>query len=354
MNSDSPKVTVLMPVYNGEKHLEKAIESILTQTFRDFEFIIIDDGSTDGTPTILARYQQKDSRMRVCYQKNEGVTASRNRGCHLAKGNYIAVMDADDVSLPERLAKQVAYLDAHPEVGVLGGWMEVIDENSVPQNKVRTPATPSLIEWSLLFGCPVVHPSVMMRRDVIEQLGFYRPEALLAEDYDLWARACFTTQIGNIPEILVRYRVWQGGLTSRHSETIEQYTVRVMHSLIVRLLGSDVSLETVVSLRRVVTGLPLANLQQIDQVATLVKQLHRAYLNTVSLNRAETREVAQDAGMRLLTLAASNSKIPLVKRLRIVAQALRLSPRLFWSKQVIAKGLKKGFRVLLGRAYDRH
>lgn len=350
MNSDSPKVTVLMPVYNGEKYLEKAIESILNQTFRDFEFIIVDDGSTDSTSSIIACYQQKDARIRIYNQENRGLVASLNVGCQLSRGKYIARMDADDVSLPERLAKQVAYLDAHPEVGVLGGWMEVIDESGGPQNKVRVPTTPSLIKWSLLFGCPVVHPSVMMRRDIIEPLGFYRPEALHAEDYDLWARACFTTQIANIPEILVRHRVWQGGSTTRHSEAIEQYTVRVMHSLIVRLLGSDVSLETVSRLHRGVIGLPLANLQQIDQVATLVKQLHRAYLNTTSLNRAETREVAQDAGMRLLALAASASKISVVKRFRILAQALRLSPRLFWSKQVITKGLKKGFRMLLGRA----
>jgi hypothetical protein len=252
--------------------------------------------------------------------------------------------------LSERLAKQVAYLDAHPEVGVVGTLIELINESGNPAGNWRAPTAPNVIAWSLMFFCCVAHPSVMMRRDVIEALGFYRPEALQAEDYDLWARASIVTKIVNIPEILVRYRTWKGSISSRHSQKQEQTSVTTMHSMIVRLLGSDVPLETVAGLRRVETGLPLAKPQQIDQVATLVKQLHRAYLNTHSLNRAEAREVAQDAGMRLLGLAASNSEISLVKRFRIVAEALRLSPRLFWSKQVITKGLKKGFRMLLGRA----
>jgi glycosyltransferase involved in cell wall biosynthesis len=352
MSMDLPKVTVLMPVYNGEKYLEEAIKSVLSQTFRDFEFIVIDGGSTDSTPAILARYQQTDNRIRVYYQENQKLVASLNMGCQLARAEYIARMDADDLSLPERLAKQVAYLGAHPEVGVLGTLMEKINESGKPAGNWRAPTAPNVIAWSLMFYSCVGHPSVMMRRDVIERLGFYRLEALQAEDYDLWARASFATQIANIPEILVRYRVWQAGSTARHSEKVEQYTVRVMHSMIVRLLGSDVSLETVSSLRQVVIGLPLANSQQVDEVATLVKQLHRAYLNTTSLNRAETREVAQDAGMRLLALAASDSKISLVKRFRILVQALRLSPCLFWSKQVIAKGPQKGLRMLLGRAYS--
>ena len=339
-----------MSVYNGEKYLKEAIESILNQTFRDFDFIVIDDGSTDGTADILARYQQMDNRIRVYHQENKGITASRNRGCQLAKGEYIAVMDADDVSLPERLARQVEYLNAHPEVGVLGGCMEMINENGVPQNKVRTPTTPGMIRWSLLFGCCMVHSSVMMRRDVVERLGFYNPEITLAEDYDLWGRASEITKLANLPEFLIEYRMWEGNATSRHKQTVEQNATKTMHSTITRLLGSEIPLETTSSLRRVLAGLPLDNPQQVDQVTTLIQRLYRAYLNTNSLNRAEAREVAQDAGMKLLILAASTSKISLVKRFLILVQALRLSPRLLFSRQVITKGLKKGFRILWGRA----
>jgi hypothetical protein len=343
-----------MSVYNGEKYLKEAVESIVSQTFRNFEFIIINDGSTDGTPAILAHYQEMDTRIRVYHQENQGLIASLNRGCQLARGKYIARMDADDVSLPERLEQQVQFLDTHLDIGILGSWTEVIEKNGVSQYIVHVPTTPALIEWSLLFGCCMAHPSVIMRRDVIERLNFYRSEAIHAEDYDLWSRASLVTHLANIPEALIRYRVWEEGITSRHHLEQEQSAVIVSHSMIIRLLGSDVSSETIANLRKVLNGLPLDSPQQIDEVATLVKQLHRAYLNTHSLNRAESREVAQDAGMTLLALAASNSKISAVKRLRILAQALRLSPGLFWSKQVITKGLKKGFRMLLGIAYVRH
>ena len=339
-----------MSVYNGEKYLKEAVESILNQTFRDFEFIIIDDGSTDGTSEIIARYEKADDRIRVYHQENRGLVASLNRGCQLAKGEYIARMDADDISLPERLEKQVEFLNAHPDIGVLGTWMELINENSVPQNKVRVPTSPWLIGWSLIFANCMVHSSVMMRRDIVEQLGFYRPEALHAEDYDLWARISSITKLANIPEVLLRYRISKERISSQHSQTQEQNSVQIIQSMVTRLLGPGVSLETVSRLRRVVIGLPLDNPQQIDQVATLIQRLYRAYLDTSSLSRAEAKEIAQDAGMRLLTLAASTSKISLVKRFLILVQALRLSPRLLFSRQVITKGLKKGFRILWGRA----
>ena len=349
MSLDVPKVTVTMPVYNGERYLGQAIESILNQTFRDFEFIIIDDGSTDGTAGILAHYQQIDSRIHVYLQENQGVTASRNRGCHLALGKYIAVMDADDISLPERLAREVNYLDEHPEVGVLGTCTEQIDESGKRTQNRRMPTTPSLVGWCLIFGNCLEHSSVMMRRDVVEQLGFYRTELRLAEDYDLWSRASLVTRVANIPEILVRYRVWEGGTTSRRLLEMEQYAARVSHSMIIRLLGPAVSSGEEVTMQPVSNLLPLGDSKQIDKMATLVKRLYRAYLDTHSLNRAETREVARDAGIRLLALAASPGEIALVKRLRIVAQAITLSPYLLWSKQVIAKGAERSFRMLFRR-----
>jgi glycosyltransferase involved in cell wall biosynthesis len=352
--STSPLVSVVMTVYNGERYLKEAVESILNQTFRDLEFIIIDDGSTDSTPAILAHYQEIDDRIRVYHQENRGIVASRNAGCHLAKGGYIAVMDADDVSLPERLERQVQCLNTHPDIGILGTWMKVIDRNGVTKNTVDLPTTPALIEWCLLFGCCMAQASVMMRRDVIERLNFYSSEATYAEDYELWSRASLVTHFANIPEALFRYRVWGGGVTSRRPLETEQYTAIVSRSMIIRLLGSEVSSESIANLRKVLTGLPLDSPWQVDEVATLVKQLHRAYLNTHSLTRAETREVAHDAGMRLLTLAASTGRIGVAKRLCVLAQALGLSPRLLGSKLVVRKGFQKGFRMLSEMACGRH
>ena len=347
---DLPKVTVLMSVYNGERYLKEAIESILNQTFRDFEFIIINDGSTDGTPAILARYQQMDNRIMVYNQENHGLIASLNRGCQLAKGDYIARMDADDISLPERFAKQVEFLNAHSEVGVLGTWIQWIDENSMPSRRLRPPTAPGTIGWFLIFENCLAHPSVIMRRDLVEQLGFYHPEALHAEDYDLWVRANFVTQIANIPDTLVQLRVWEGSISSRHSQIQELTVVNTMYEMIRRLLGSEVPFETVENLRRAVNGFPLSSLEQIETSASLIHQLYRVYLNANSLNHAEVREIAHDAGTKLLILAASTAKLSLKTRFFILARALRLSPSLLFSKQVIIGGIKKDFRILAGRA----
>jgi GT2 family glycosyltransferase len=341
---NAPKVTVVMPVYNGEKYLKEAIESILNQTFRDFEFIIIDGGSTDSSTSLLASYQQKDDRIRVSYQKNQRLVDSLNLGCQLAKGKYMARMDADDVSLPERLAKQVNYLETNPDIGVVGTWVEVIDDNDKPSSIWRLPTAPFMIRWSLIFGNVIVHSSVMMRRDVIAQLGFYRVEDLEAEDYDLWARASLATRVANVPEVLMRYRLWKGGGTSRRPREVEQYATRVSHSMIVSLLGPDVSFEAAANLRRVFNSQPLDSSQQIDQIDSLIHQLYRAYIRTNPLNPREVRAVARDAGRRLYALAALASKISLGKGFRILIQALGFNPRLILT--LPWQLIKKGMRIL--------
>jgi GT2 family glycosyltransferase len=342
-----PLVSVVMPVYNGEKYLHEAIESILTQTFRDFEFIVIDDGSTDGTSAILAQYQKMDRRIRVaCNPENQGQPASLNKGCHLAKGKYIARMDADDVSLAERLERQVEYIEAHPEIGVLGTWIERIDEKGTRRERLRMPTRPALIGWSLVFGNCIAAPSVMIRRDLVERLGFFRSEARDAEDYDLWARAISVTRIVNLPQILVQYRSHEESVSSRHSESQEQTALRIMRSMITRLLGSEVSDEVTASLQQMAKGSSLDRLQQIEPVARLIQQLYRAYMESNCLTRTEAKEVALDARGKLLILAVSASKFSLWKGVLILIQALRLCPQPL-STRTIARGL----RMFVGSAW---
>lgn len=343
MSAASP-ISVVMSVYNCERYLELAIESVLNQTFGDFEFIIINDGSTDGTSAILDRYEQLHDRISVYRQDNQGLIPSLNRGCRIARGKYIARMDADDISLPERFARQLSHLETHPQIGVLGTRVEYIDEGGLAQGKWRVPTSASLTRWSLLFGNSLAHPSVMMRRGVIERLGFYRPCALHVEDYDLWVRASEVTEIANIPDILLQRRYWEGSICSRHSQAQEEAVAKVMHLMITRLLGSGVAAEAVVSLRRVIIGSPVASPQEIDALASLVQQLYRAYLKTNSPNHAEAHEVAQDAGMKLLTLAVSASRVSPRKGLGVFIQALRLDPLLLVSKEIITKGMKRAVR----------
>lgn len=201
-----PCVSVLMPVYEGERYLEEAIESILNQTFRDFELIVIDDGSTDGTAGIVERYRRADGRIRVFEQANHGLAATLNRGLELAQGEYVARMDADDISLPERLAVQVAFMNANRQVGICGTWVETFD--SIDLKVLRLPTDDATIRSWLLFESVLPHPSIVMRREVLLKAGLsYDETCLHAEDYDLWVRASRRTALANVSEVLLRYRL---------------------------------------------------------------------------------------------------------------------------------------------------
>lgn len=230
----APCVSVLMPVCDGERYLEEAIRSILDQTFRDWEFIVINDGSTDGTAEIIERYRLSDPRIRVYEQPRRGLVAALNRGLTLARGAYIARMDADDVSLPDRLAVQIAFMESHPTVGVCGTWIETfgVDHPDVR----RYPADDAMIRSWMLFESVLAHPSVMMRREVVDRHGLsYDAAARHAEDYDLWVRAARHTDLANIPLVLLRYRSHPQQVVKKHETTKRESARRIrltqLHSL---------------------------------------------------------------------------------------------------------------------------
>lgn len=232
--SSSPLVSVVMSVYNGERHLREAIESILQQTCGDFEYIIINDGSTDTTPTLLAHYQQCDSRIQVYHQQNSGLTVALNRGLQQARGKYIARMDADDISLPERFAHQVAFLESHPEIGVCGTWAERFGDK---HGEVWCyPVDDAAIRCAHIFSAVLVHPSVMLRREPWLARGLsFDPSYRYAQDYELWVRASDFFALANIPEILLRYRSCAEQIGRRHNEQQQQAAQRVRLSQIQRL-----------------------------------------------------------------------------------------------------------------------
>lgn len=218
-------VSVLMPVFNGEKYLAEAIESILNQTYSDFEFIIINDGSTDGTAEIIERFRQRDRRIKVYDQSNQGLVASLNRGMNLAQGVYIARMDADDISLPERFASQVMFMDQQPEIGICGTWVAFIGKHS--GKSWKPPIDDATMRCQLLFGVPLAHPTVMMRRSLFTDLNLRYPAYVHAEDYALWAQASLCTKFANIPQILLSYRLhdYQVGQGYRMAQAISRKSV---------------------------------------------------------------------------------------------------------------------------------
>jgi glycosyltransferase involved in cell wall biosynthesis len=211
MISSQPKVSVVMPVYNGELYLREAIDSILNQTFSDFELIVMDDGSSDGSVAIVRAYT--DPRIRfVANPVNQGIRFIANQLNQLARSEYIARMDCDDISLPQRLAKQVDYLDRHPDVAVVGAQSIYIDINGKvadTQNIFRCAIEPSSMKWTASYECPFVNPSVMFRKQVLcTELGGYDENATFAEDYEIWLRLLRNNYQGaNLAEVLIEYRI---------------------------------------------------------------------------------------------------------------------------------------------------
>ncbi|CAN5331668.1 hypothetical protein BH23BAC3_BH23BAC3_32640 [soil metagenome] len=197
-----PKLTVLMPVYNAEKYLREALESILEQTFADFEFLIIDDYSTDNSIDIVNSY--KDNRIRLVRNvQNMGISKTLNKGIELASSDLIARMDADDISLPERLNKQYNYLQEHPDCSMVSSNVEVISENG--ERLYLYQRESKLFYYNLTFYCWIYHPSVMYRRQPIQDVGMYPPT--LSEDFHLWSKLIRKYSFYNMQEILIKYRM---------------------------------------------------------------------------------------------------------------------------------------------------
>lgn len=221
------KISVLMPVYNTpENYLREAVESILAQTCADFEFLILNDASTDdNVEKVINSYDDK----RIRYWQNDrnlGISLSRNKLIGLSRGEYLAVFDHDDVSLPERLEKQAAFLDAHPEVGVVGCWYRILGT----ENKVsRFPAEDAEIKEIMVNSCCICHPASMIRRSVLVEHNIgYENDYTPAEDYALWCRLLSKTRFANLPEVLFAYRNHEGN-TSHLQRKMRDASIRIQN-----------------------------------------------------------------------------------------------------------------------------
>lgn len=229
----APAITVLMPVYNAAPFLRESVSSILGQTFRDFELLIIDDGSTDHSVKVLELFNDQRIRL-VRHAENQRLIATLNEGLLLAKGKYVARMDADDVSLPNRLQLQWDYMERHPDVAVCGMQMEDLDKR---QALSRVYEAPDMISAALLFSCALAHPTVMIRRAVTTAFpSAYDPGFPHAEDYALWAQISVSHRLANLKEVGVRYRL-HAGQVSRKYEDIQLAGIREIHRFQLQRLG---------------------------------------------------------------------------------------------------------------------
>ncbi len=224
MTSNTPKVTVLMPVYNGEKYLKETIESILNQTFIDFEFLIIDDGSIDATEEIIKSFLDP----RINYVKNNEnlkIISTLNKGLSLSKGRYIARMDADDICVSNRLEKQVKFLENNPSIGLIGS--DYISFGTINKS-IHYPSQYEDLKFSALFYNPFCHPSIMMRKDIITKYNLsYNSAFLHLEDYKLWTEFLIICNCQNITEELISYRTHPNQISKVHEELQKRNVMNV-------------------------------------------------------------------------------------------------------------------------------
>lgn len=213
----NPRISVILSVYNGGKYIKEAVESILNQTFKDFEFIIIDDGSTDTTASVLDSF--KDPRIiRLVNKNNIGLVQSLNKGLHVASGEFVARMDADDMSVSDRFEKQIDFLEKHPDVGVLGTAMQQVDAKGKILSVFQSPEKHDDILYRMLFDTALAHATVMMRKDVVMQAGGYDPKFIHVEDTELWSRLILKTKFANLPEALYIRRLHKNSIMNAHSQ----------------------------------------------------------------------------------------------------------------------------------------
>jgi GT2 family glycosyltransferase len=232
---NKPLISVVMAICNVERYLAESIESILGQTFLDFEFIIVDFGSTDKSKTIAASYAAKDERVKFHEIPPCVLAVARNAGCFLAQGRYIAVMDADDISLQNRFALQVDYLAKHPEVALLGGATEWVDANGSSLDIHHVPNTYAEIRAALVTHCPFWHPTVIMRTEAFVSVGGYRGAFVCAHDYDLELRIAEQFECANLKQVLLKYRVHPHQLSMRRRREQSLCLLAAQSSAIARM-----------------------------------------------------------------------------------------------------------------------
>ena len=306
-----PEVSIIVSTYNGERFLKPALDSLLSQSFRDFELIVVDDGSTDGTNEILNGFQ--DPRLIVVrHRSNLGIAKSQNDALGLARGTYIALQDHDDVSNKDRIARQVTFLKNNPGISLVGSSAQVIDEEENELNQWTVPTSDIDLKWSLLFLNPFLHTSLMVRRSEFKSVPYSPdPSFRFAEDFEWLSRFSENNAVANFADPLVSWRR-HGSQASSSTEVQEDSTARIARNNIARLLGNtDVSSQSWQGLRKLLLAGPSepVSISRLDvkEVSRLLAKLQKQFYRRYSFSSREVREhrlkTARLIGRHFLALA---------------------------------------------------
>jgi glycosyltransferase involved in cell wall biosynthesis len=342
MPLNKPLVSIIMPVFNSADYLNEAIDSILEQTFKNFEFLIFNDGSTDKSLEIIKSYN--DTRIRSFSSKvNNGYVIHLNKGIELAKGKYIARMDADDISLPTRLRDQVYFMENNSEIGMCGSWVEKIGIKNC-LSKVSTEHEEIVMQQ--LFFPAFFHPSVMFRKTILKEYKIrYNTNFLYAEDYEIFVRLSNVTRLANIPKVLLKYRVHENSVTatkwdSHQSELVTLIRKRQIESFIGRKLN-DIEIEFISEKMKI-------NPVNIVIIHRLLKEMK---IKNNSLCYFKSSIFNQFLNDRILGLIRKNFELKTTYLKGIVAFSILFSS-VFYHKKIYQKIINKLTSSILNQSYN--
>ena len=330
----APRVSVLMAVYNGEPYLAEALDSVLAQTLTDFEVVVVDDASTDGTAAVLDAYAERGGRLVVLRnEENRNLAASLNRGLAACRAPLVARADADDVNLPDRLERQAAFLDAHPEVGVVGCAYHKVDPDGRHRSTKSYATDHATIRARQLFMSSLLHPGVMFRADVVRAVGGYDETYWTAQDSDLWTRLRDRTRFANLPDPLVRYRTHDESILGTRGEAGRRLSMsvpgRALSELFRRPLSDD-EVDAIVTLYR---GAPAMESDEVQRGLPLLTDALDRVAETEPA--AAARFMRREAASSILRQIWSYGRLDRPTQRDVLATALRLDPRLLFTRRVM-------------------
>jgi glycosyltransferase involved in cell wall biosynthesis len=334
-----------MSVFDAEPYLRNSIESILCQSFGDFEFLIISEHETSEESIRIVK-SFSDKRIRHIHNVIRlGFAQSLNKALRQARGQYVALMDADDISKRQRLEREVQFLDAHPDVGIVGTWSEVIDESGRTLSKECGPIDPALIKWRLLYSNVITHSSTMVRRTIHEALGYYDTKIPYAEDYEFWTRAALITELANIPEVLFCHRIHRGSAGHMHVQSVFETAVLISRNTIATRLGERVPTDV---LGVLVQPSSLIKPGDALRAAKLLRRLCLRYICLTPISHHQENVIRLEVAQRILTLSSVCARRNGLISLRILSLIPKLCREQSFGPFALAT-LERGNRMLYRR-----
>jgi glycosyltransferase involved in cell wall biosynthesis len=348
--NDMPTISVILSAYNSQKTISEAIESILQQTVEDFELILIDDGSTDTTSSILQEFASKDDRIKIITnEKNIGLTRSLNKGLQIARGEFIARMDADDISLPDRFEKQIRFFNEHPEINLLGGRYTIINEHGETIGESDSIyQTDFLIRWRMLYFNAFIHSTVMFRSQCLEHVSGYNESLQYAQDFDLWVRIMQHGKAANLPDILIKQRRMDRMISIQHKDEQNQIAVNIARNNI-NHIDDHITFSTEEFSKLQIyyyTGItPPKNKNEIKLINNWIK-VFQTFSSSSMGNKRETAELKEWFTDKLLRYPGNLIRIPVLFKFTPYKSMLLLTTSVFRKILGLPKSVPNKFNEL--------